>query len=67
MRLWAMDIEMLQRLYEEHASHLQQKLLQGVAWRKVARHRKKVAKLSSIIYKKLNQAGSAHPAEHEVR
>lgn len=66
MNLWAMDIEALKEIYEEQSRQLQQRLLHGVSWRKVAAQRKKITKLSSIIYKKLNSNGS-HPAEHDVR
>lgn len=66
MNLWTMDIEVLQELYEEQSRQLQQRLLHGVSWRKVAAQRKKITKLSSIIYQKLSAKGS-HPAEHEVR
>jgi hypothetical protein len=67
MSLWTMDIEVLKKLYEEQSSQLQQKLLKGVSWRKVAWHRKKVSKLSSVIYKKLNHIDGSNPAEHGVR
>lgn len=57
MNFRALDIEVLQNIYEEQSRQLQQRLLHGVSWRKVAAQRKKITKLSSIIYQKLNAKG----------
>ncbi|HEU4632370.1 MAG TPA: hypothetical protein VFS22_00205 [Flavisolibacter sp.] len=62
----AMDVEALKKIYEEESNRLQQKILQGTAWKKVASHYKKVTEISSAIYRKLNPS-SLHPAEHNAR
>ena len=59
----AMDIEALKKMYEIESSRLQQKILQGTAWKKIAGHYKKVTEISSAIYRKLNPSSSPHPAE----
>jgi hypothetical protein len=63
----AMDIEVLKKIYEEESSRLQQKILQGTAWKKVAGHYKKVTEMSAAIYRKLNPSSSPNPAEHSAR
>ncbi|WP_217652972.1 hypothetical protein [Flavisolibacter ginsengisoli] len=65
--LWALDIERLNQLYEQESEELQQKLLNGTPWDEVFEHRKRVAQLSTIIYKKLNPQHFSNPAEYSTR
>ena len=60
----AMDIDALKKLYEEESGRLQQKLLRGTAWKKVAGRYKKLTEMSSAIYNKLNSSSSLNPVEH---
>jgi hypothetical protein len=59
----AMDIEALKRMYEIESYRLQQKILQGTAWKKIAGQYKKVSEMSSAIYRRLNPSTSPQPAE----
>jgi hypothetical protein len=65
--LWALDIDRLNQLYERESDELQQRLLNGTPWEEVFEQRKRVAQLSTIIYKKLNPQHFTNPAEHSTR
>jgi hypothetical protein len=41
--------------------------LNGTPWDEVFEHRKRVAQLSTIIYKKLNPQHFSNPAEYSTR
>jgi hypothetical protein len=65
--LWALDIDRLNQLYEKESNELQKRLLNGTPWEEVIEERKRVAHLSTIIYKKLNPQHFSNPAENFTR
>ncbi len=67
MNLWDFDIEKLNSLYDHEKEILQQQLLNGTPWEDTLEQRKRIAELSTVLYKKINQKHFKNPAEEDLR
>jgi len=67
MNLWDLPVDKLNSLYEYEKEVLQNDLLSGTSWEETIHQRKKIAEISTIIYKKINQRHFKNPAEEDYR
>jgi hypothetical protein len=64
-QVWS--VSELQRVYEQAAGELEEKLLSGVSWEEVAEQRREVTELAILVYKRLSVDSETNPAEHLKR